>query len=132
MTRGQVLSCVDGHLETAYSTFASLWVRAWPNPITSDTLKWSHPMRMSRYVFSERFSPAMVIAAALAPIVRANRSAVGDEDRFQKAERTAIDRVETGHIRTLEAQGGTTEHSFSWLYDWPSLNRPTQDQARDK
>lgn len=123
---------ISENLETVYSTFVSPWVRAWSNPLTSEILKWSHPMRMSRYMFSEQFNPALAITAAMAPVVRANRSAVGDENRFRKAERTGVDLVEAGLTRMREARDASMELSFSWLYDWPTLQNSAQDQARDK
>ncbi|MFH1516605.1 MAG: DUF3141 domain-containing protein, partial [Pseudomonadota bacterium] len=68
---------LSSRLEAAYATFASPWVRAWSNPVAAEVLKWSHPMRVTRYMFSERFNPAMAMAAAFAPMVRAHRKQPG-------------------------------------------------------
>lgn len=123
---------VSAHLEAMYATFGSPWVRAWSNPVTAEIMKWSHPMRVSRYMFSERVNPAMVMMAALAPIVRANRRPVDDHNRFRKAERTGTDWVETSLTRIREARDARAEQAFSWLYDWPALAATTPDHGPKK
>ena len=52
--------------EGFYRDFVSPFVRATANPLTALALKWLHPMRASRYVFSERLNPVMAWIAALA------------------------------------------------------------------
>jgi len=123
---------VSTQMEAVYSTFVSPWVRAWSTPITAEVLKWSHPMRMSRYMFSEMFNPAMAMTAALAPMVRDGREAVGDENPLRRAEKTGVDRVESGLSRLRVSRDAATEQAFSWLYDWPSLARSSQGGADKK
>ncbi|MEH6695460.1 MAG: DUF3141 domain-containing protein [Hyphomonas sp.] len=120
---------LSSRLEAAYATFASPWVRAWSNPVTAEVLKWSHPMRVTRYMFSERFNPAMAMAAAFAPMVRAHRKQPGEENRFRKAETTSVDWVETGLTRMRESRDAAAEQAFSWLYDWPSLRGSSDGEA---
>ncbi|HBL93784.1 MAG TPA: poly(3-hydroxyalkanoate) synthetase [Hyphomonas sp.] len=111
----------SARLEAAYSAFASPLVRAWSNPVTAEMMKWSHPMRVTRYIFSERLNPAMAMTAALAPMVRANRKATGEDNRFRKAEKTGVDWAETGLTRMRESRDAASEQIFSWLFDWPSV-----------
>jgi len=120
---------LSARLEAAYATFASPWVRAWSNPVTAEVLKWSHPMRVTRYMFSERFNPAMAMTAAFAPMVRANRKQPGEENRFRKAETMSVDWVETGLTRMRESRDAAAEQAFSWLYDWPSLRGSSEGEA---
>jgi pimeloyl-ACP methyl ester carboxylesterase len=40
-----------------YETFAGPWVRTLAAPWSAAMPKWLHPMRMSRYLYSERFNP---------------------------------------------------------------------------
>ena len=120
---------LSSRLEAAYATFASPWVRAWSNPVTAEMLKWSHPMRVTRYMFSERFSPTMAMTAALAPMVRANRKQPGEENRFRKVEAMSVDWVETGLTRMRESRDAAAEQAFSWLYDWPSLRGSSDGEA---
>ncbi len=57
-----------------YQTFVSPWVRATVNPWTAEVLKWLHPMRLSRYLFSESFSPWMYSIAVLGEVISKNRA----------------------------------------------------------
>ena len=123
---------LSAQLETAYSNFASPWVRAWSNPVTAELMKWSHPMRVTRYMFSERFNPAMAMTAAFAPMVRANRKAVNEDNRFRTAEKMGVDWIETGLTRMRESRDAASELAFSWLYDWPVLPEPIKDEAAKK
>src|SRR5262249_38616198 len=43
--------------ESLYAAFVSPWIRAFANPISALAAKWGHPMRVSRYLFSEKFNP---------------------------------------------------------------------------
>src|SRR5262249_29437423 len=76
-----------------YQTFVSPWVRAIVNPWTAEALKWLHPMRMSRYLFSESFNPWMHGVAALAGVVAKDRVALPQDHPFLKLEREAIERA---------------------------------------
>ena len=58
--------------EALYKALVSPWVRATASPLTALAQKWLHPMRMSRYLFSERLNPWMVPIAMLAPHLQAD------------------------------------------------------------
>lgn len=73
--------------EHLYSTFVSPWVRASANPLSAAWLKWTHPMRVSRYMFSEKLNPWMAGIAALAPWVRAQRQPASADNPLVVAER---------------------------------------------
>ena len=123
---------LSAQLEAAYSTFASPWVRTWSNPVTAEWMKWSHPMRMTRYVFSDRLNPAMAMTAAFAPMVRAKRKAVSEDNRFRRAEKTGVDWLEITLTRMRESRDAASEQAFSWLYDWPTLPGSIEDVARSR
>lgn len=106
--------------------------RAWSNPIKAETIKWSHPTLVSRYMFSERVTPAMAMMAVLAPMVRTNQRPVDDDNRFRKAERTGTNWVATSLHRIREAGDVRAEQAFGWLYDWPGIAVTTPDQGRKK
>jgi hypothetical protein len=85
--------------EHLYSTFVSPWVRAGANPISAEWLKWIHPARASRYLFSEKLNPWMAGATALAPWVRAQRQPASADNSFVVAERALSEQIS----RTLDA-----------------------------
>ncbi|MBK5910637.1 poly(3-hydroxyalkanoate) synthetase [Rhodothalassium salexigens] len=107
-------------LEAAYAAALSPWVRAAANPWAAEALKWAHPMRASRLVFSEQVTPAMAWVAAWAPVARAWRWPTPADDPIKRAEGDAIDWLETAWRRTREARDAWAELAFSWSYDWPA------------
>ena len=64
--------------EQIYRATMSPWVRAVANPWLSASMQWLHPMRTSRYLWSERFFPCMGVFAILADSVAKNRHALED------------------------------------------------------
>lgn len=60
--------------EALYRNFVSPWVRAFATPLTAMVIEKQHPMRLSRYVFSEAVNPGMNIIRLVASFVRASRT----------------------------------------------------------
>ena len=87
---------------------------------------------MTRYVFSDRLNPAMAMTAAFAPMVRAKRKAVSEDNRFRRAEKTGVDWLEITLTRMRESRDAASEQAFSWLYDWPTLPGSIEDVARSR
>lgn len=103
--------------EKAYSTFASPWVRAMANPMSALWLKWLHPMRASRYLLSEKFSPWMGLVAALAPQVREARTAAGEDNSFVTLEREVAGQIATALESYRSVRDRAVEASFSLIYE---------------
>src|SRR5262249_54075771 len=57
----------------AYESFVGPCARAAASPWVVALLKWFHPMRASRWMFSARFNPCMAGVAAIAPFVAEQR-----------------------------------------------------------
>ncbi len=102
--------------ENLYNTFISPWVRASANPMTAEWLKWSHPMRTSRYLFSEKFNPWMAGIAALAPWVREHRHSVAEDNPLLVREREFSQQISTGLDSYRKHRDEVTEAVFKWLY----------------
>lgn len=79
--------------EWAYANFVSPWVRAFAAPIAVGWTKWLHPMRSSRYAFSEKVSPWMAAVAPLAAQLRATRQPTDATNPFLQAEKSASRQV---------------------------------------
>ena len=75
--------------ESAYSVFASPWVRAAATPWTAELHKWLHPMRVSRYVYSERINPWMAGIKVLAQAAMGARAPVAKDNPYLAAEKAA-------------------------------------------
>lgn len=102
--------------EFIYRTFASPFVRAFASPWGGDCLKWLHPMRASRYMFAERFSPWMAVVKAGAAAVDAARSPVAQGNPYLAVERAASESVSHALEAFRKARDQAYETTFSALY----------------
>ncbi len=102
-----------------YSAWISPWVRAVSNPWTANYLRWTHPMRTNRYLWSEQFSPWMHGVAGLAETVRRGRHPLPDDDDYIAQERRVIDGVSQFFELGRVWRDAIEEAAFSALYRWP-------------
>jgi pimeloyl-ACP methyl ester carboxylesterase len=102
--------------EALYRTFVSPWVRATTTPWTAAVLKWLHPMRTSRYLLSERFSPWMHIVAAVANQVREDRIRISEDSPLREAERTFSRHVAKSIESARQVRDNIEEISFRRIY----------------
>lgn len=102
--------------EAFYRTFVSPWVQATATPWTAAMLKWLHPMRTSRYLLSEKFSPWMHVVAALAKQVRNNRVGVPVDNPLRSAERTYSKQVAKAIETVRQSRDNIEELSFRRIY----------------
>jgi|TARA_R100000501_G_scaffold17834_1_gene34099 hypothetical protein len=102
--------------EEFYSTFISPFVRGLSNPATASMIEWLHPMRTSRYLFSEEFNPWMRAIAALAPMVERGRTPLPSTDPFRAAEREASERISKMIQQAREHRDAMEEEAFALAY----------------
>jgi len=102
--------------EQLYSTFVSPWVRAFANPVSAEWLKWLHPMRASRYLFSEKLNPWMAGVALLAPWVRAQRQRVAEDNPLLAGERAMSRQISSALDGYRAGRDGAAEALFKQLY----------------
>ncbi|MFH1558368.1 MAG: DUF3141 domain-containing protein [Pseudomonadota bacterium] len=115
--------------EQFYKTMVSPFVRMASNPWTAATLEWLHPMRTSRYLLSESFSPWMHGVAALARLIEQRRQPLPEDDAHLRREREAIDRVSEVIENGRRQRDATEERVFQALYDVPASARPAAPPA---
>jgi hypothetical protein len=99
-----------------YQTFVSPWVRALVNPWTAEALKWLHPMRISRYLFSESFNPWMRGIAALAAAVAKNRTPLLENHPLLEEERKVIERASKAIEQSTSWRDLAEEQAFNLIY----------------
>jgi pimeloyl-ACP methyl ester carboxylesterase len=110
--------------EMLYRTLVSPWVQAAATPWSAALLKWLHPMRTSRYLLSEKFSPWMHVIAAMAEEVRKNRVAVPEDSQLRIAERD-LGALVTRRIEAVRQQRDKMEEaSFQLLYGSTASAKP--------
>jgi hypothetical protein len=75
--------------ELLYRHVASPWVSALANPLSAQVLKWLHPMRFTKLVYSDKLSPWMMSVAAMAHAVRSSRAPVAAPNALVEWEQQA-------------------------------------------
>jgi hypothetical protein len=102
--------------EALYRNLVSPWVQAAANPWIAESLRWLHPMRTSRYLFSETFNPWMRGVAILVDVVANNWMPVPQDHPLLKKEREFIDQVSKAMENARQARDGVSEQIFDQLY----------------
>ena len=102
--------------ENIYRAFVSPWVCAMANPWMSDALKWLHPMRASRYVFSERILPWMGVFEVLADAVSSSRHPLPDEHPLLAQERRQIEEISALWETVRRIRDAALERAFEIVF----------------
>ncbi len=102
--------------DSMYSTFVSPWVRAVANPWSAELMKWMHPARTSRYLWSEKINPWMAGIAALASVAQQYREKVAPDSPFLETERAFLQGVSEILKQSRVARDQAYEQIFEQLY----------------
>jgi len=106
-----------------YNTFVSPWVRMFSTESSAAFLRQIHPLRVNKYVFSDRVNPFMAPFAALTPEVKRNRRPASADNIF-----TALERFASGNIVAFfdvcqDIRDHLDETTFFAVYDNPWMKR---------
>lgn len=102
--------------EQVYSAFVSPWVRAMANPWTAWAVKWLHPARVSRYLWSGRVNPWMAGVAALARSVAKDRQPLPDDNPYLVRERETVALISSSIADARKVRDATAERAFALTY----------------
>jgi Protein of unknown function (DUF3141) len=102
--------------ESLYRTFVSPWVRAVANPWSAEALKWAHPMRTSRHLFSEAFNPWMRGISMLADALAKDRKPLARDHPMMEQERALIGAITQAIETSREARDKAQERVFNGMY----------------
>jgi pimeloyl-ACP methyl ester carboxylesterase/tellurite resistance protein len=116
---------VDG-----YELTARPFVKAMVTPAFAEAMVRLHPLRMRRYILSDR-NPAMGPVATLAEQVRADRKPVRPNNPFFHSEKLCADVVEQTMTFLSDVKAAGNELLFFALYANPFLTRLTEGRAPD-
>ena len=103
--------------EMVYKNAISPWITAFANPLSAEMLKWLHPMRTTRLLFSEKFNPWMLPIASMVPVIQHARMAAGEENHFVDIEHSIsalISRLLDGYRQIRDT---ASEELFKAMYD---------------
>ncbi|GIW86391.1 MAG: hypothetical protein KatS3mg108_0715 [Isosphaeraceae bacterium] len=99
-----------------YRRWVSPWVQTLSNPIAADAIRWMHPLRVTRYMWSEWLNPAMWGVSALAPLVRANRMPSPPDDPLRQLEGQISDLIAEGLHEVKKAVDAGAKMTFRLCY----------------
>jgi len=108
--------------EALYSAFVSPWIRLMTTPVSAEMLKWMHPMRSSRLMFSDSFNPWMRGVRQAAEVIAKTRKPLDGSHPMIAHEQAAFVAIEDAIERTRIARDSGYERMFRTLYgaDAPS------------
>jgi pimeloyl-ACP methyl ester carboxylesterase len=115
-----------------YNTFASPWVKLFSTPASAELMKQTHPLRVNKYIFSDRINPFMQIFAMLSPVVKENRRPVSEDNAFLALEK----KVSDGIVNVLDSyqhlRDRLDETLFFAIYENPWMKQllPETSQKR--
>ncbi len=101
-----------------YRLFLAPWVKLSTNEIVAEDLKWLHPMRVSRYAFSD-WNPLMASVRLLVPAVREEWKPAPPANRFRTAEKQVSDAVIGGLNAWRDMRDAADEFLFKTVYGNP-------------
>ena len=90
-------------------------------------LEWMHPMRTSRYMFSEMFSPWMNGIAQLARLLEERRAPLPPDNPFLAQERAFIQQFSETIVMVREQRDAAEEQAFALLFG--SLATPARETS---
>lgn len=105
--------------EALYRAFVSPWAQALSTPWTAEVLKWLHPMRSSRYLFSETLNPWMKGVSLLAEPLARSRQPLAQHHPLIEREREAAEQVTHALGRLREGRDAAVEQAFRLMFQRP-------------
>lgn len=102
--------------EVLYESFVGPWVRAAVNPWTAELTRWFHPMRLNRYMWSDRFNPWLRGLSVLADSVERTRSPMDEDSPLREAEDQWMESVSDLMESGRKARDTWLEAVFNWVY----------------
>jgi poly(3-hydroxyalkanoate) synthetase len=100
-----------------YRALCEPWVQAISNPILASGLKKMHPMRISRYVFSEKINPPMRFIAGMTKAIDANRLELTKDNVFKQNEQMMCETIRSNLEVMRHMRNNLMESIFESFYD---------------
>ncbi len=119
--------------DTLYNQFPAPWVRMVSSEWTAECLRQTHPLRMSRYGFSD-MNPWMLPVRLAAPIVKDHRRPVSGDNLFCQAEKAASENIRTMLDLYRDIRDAGLEALFYAIYENPFMQAlfPTPEAPTEK
>ncbi len=114
----QTVADISDINDRIYRAMIQPLVKAWANPYTAHMMKTLHPMRASRYLFSD-WNPFLLPTKEIAPKVREFRTPVSDDNLFLGAERALSESITAMFDAYRDIRDARYELLFNMTYDNP-------------
>jgi poly(3-hydroxyalkanoate) synthetase len=114
-----------------YRTFISPWVKLFTTEFSAELIKQLHPMRVSRYMFSDN-NPFILPVKAAAPNIKKNRNSVTEDNMFLKIERNFSNGITNWLNFHRDMRDQNIEFTFKTIFGNPMLKSmiPGKDEAK--
>ncbi|MDM8539294.1 DUF3141 domain-containing protein, partial [Desulfobacterales bacterium HSG17] len=116
----EVVLTVSDVNDKMYQTFLSPCVKMMTTPYSAEILKQLHPMRVSRYGFSDN-NPFILPVKMLVPVVKDNRKPVSKDNLFLNMEKTFSNNIATALNCYRDVRDNTQEFMFKSIYGNPFM-----------
>lgn len=116
----RVVAAASESSDELYRKYVSPWVRLFSSPLTAEGIRQLHPLRASRYMFSD-LNPLLFPAGLMAPLIKEARLPASDANPFRAAEKTVSASI-TGVLNWYrDTRDLTQEFVFKSIYSNPWL-----------
>ncbi|MCP4105724.1 MAG: DUF3141 domain-containing protein [Desulfobacteraceae bacterium] len=114
-----------------YQTYISPLVKMSATDFSAELLRQLHPMRVSRYSFSD-MNPFLFPFRQLAPVVKQNRRQVAPDNIFLAMEKTMSDGIITMLNCYRDIRDDATEYMFKSIYGNPMMKSLFPETQKEK
>jgi pimeloyl-ACP methyl ester carboxylesterase len=124
----ETVAAVSQAGDLAYRTFLRPWIQFWTTELSAEILRQLHPLRVSRYIFSDR-NPSVWPVKALTPMIKKQRRPVTADNPFLALEKVFSDSTEIGLNFYRDMRDICQEYWFKSVYDNPWMKTLFGDGA---
>lgn len=104
-----------------YKTFVQPWVKLITTEQSAEMMRQIHPLRASRYLFSDKVNPLMLMFPALSEMAKKDRKKADSDNPFMHVEKSISKTVTTSLNLYKEARDNSLEFAFKAIYENPVM-----------
>ncbi|MBU2646910.1 DUF3141 domain-containing protein [bacterium] len=117
--------------DAIYQAFFGSWVKLLSTQQSAEAIRQMHPLRTQRYLLSD-LNPFLLPIKQVAPLVKADRKKVDENNFFLKMEQIWSDSIETSLNTYRDIRDAFQESTFKFMYDNPFMEALFSDPAISK
>lgn len=127
----QAVAAISDFNETAYQLLMRPLIKAMSDKRSARLMRLFHPLRMSRYMIADG-NPIMAPVKMMAPLVKASRQVVSDDNVFTQLESCASDLIAGAFDFFRDVRDATAEMTFRLTYNHPLMQPFFKAEASPK